>query len=81
MLLERVFRRKHVSQALLDLARRDLFALVLGGAAAGTVVGLTLRFALNAGPSGSQGFAPGKANDGDKNKTKNERKGDISKEL
>ena len=29
----------------------------------GAVVGLTLRFALNARPSGSQGFAPGKAND------------------
>ena len=42
----------------------------------GAVVGLTLRFALNARPSGSQGFAPGKANDEDKNKSesKNENK-------
>jgi len=37
----------------------------------GAVVGLTLRFALNARPTGSQGFAPGKANDKDKNKSKN----------
>jgi len=34
------------------------------------VVGLALRFALNARPTGSQGFAPGKANDQDKNKSK-----------
>ena len=32
------------------------------------VVGLALRFALSARPTGSQGFAPGKANDEDKNK-------------
>ncbi len=31
------------------------------------VVGLALRFALNARPTGSQGFAPGKANGKDKN--------------
>ena len=31
------------------------------------VVGLALRFALSARPTGSQGFAPGKANDEDKN--------------
>jgi hypothetical protein len=45
------------------------------------VVGLALRFALNARPTGSQGFAQAKANDKDKNKsrartkTKTERKG------
>jgi hypothetical protein len=39
-----------------------------GGDDEGAVVGLTLRFALNARPTGSQGFAPGKANDKDKNK-------------
>jgi len=38
------------------------------------VVGLALRVALNARPTGSQGFAPGKANDKDKNKTKNQNK-------
>ena len=37
---------------------------------AGALVGLTLRFALNARPSGSQGFAEGKANDKEKNKSK-----------
>jgi hypothetical protein len=44
------------------------------GRAAG-VVGLALRFALNARPSGSQGFASGKANEKgkDKNRNKNER--------
>ncbi len=36
-----------------------------------TVVGLALRFALNARPTGSQGFAPGKANDKDKSKSRN----------
>src|SRR5437870_6038510 len=35
------------------------------------VVGLALRFALNARPTGSQGCAPGKANDDDKNQSKN----------
>jgi hypothetical protein len=39
-----------------------------GGEAA--VVGLALRFALNARPAGSQGFAPGKANDKEKPKTR-----------
>jgi hypothetical protein len=38
------------------------------------VVGLALRFALSARPTGSQGFAPGKANDEDKNKTKSKNK-------
>jgi len=38
------------------------------GGASGAGVGLALRFALNARPTGSQGFAPGKANDKDKNK-------------
>ena len=36
------------------------------------VVGLALRFALNARPTGSQGFAPGKANDKDKDKSKSQ---------
>ncbi len=36
------------------------------------VFGLALRFALNARPTGSQGFAPGKAKD--KNKSKNQKK-------
>ena len=45
-----------------------------GGGNEGAVVGLTLRFALNARPTGSQGFAPGKATDKDKNKTKNQNK-------
>jgi len=35
------------------------------------VVGLALRFALSARPKGSQGCAPGKANDDDKNQSKN----------
>jgi len=39
----------------------------------GAVVGLALRFALNARPTGSQGFAPGKANDKDKNKNQEEK--------
>jgi hypothetical protein len=38
----------------------------------GSVVGLALRFALNARPTGSQGFAPGKTNDQKpKTRTKN----------
>jgi len=57
------------------------------------VVGFALRFALNARPTGSQGFAPGKpttktrtnAKSKKKSKTKNNNgtntKGDISKEL
>jgi hypothetical protein len=34
-----------------------------GSDSAGGGVGLVLRFALNARPTGSQGFAPGQAND------------------
>jgi len=57
------------------------------------VVGFALRFALNARPTGSQGFAPGKpttktrtnANSKKKGKTKNNNgtntKGDISNEV
>jgi hypothetical protein len=60
------------------------------------VVGLALRFALNARPTGSQGSASGKANDKDKSKNeektprtktrkrghyKRGKKGDILKEL
>ena len=55
----------------------------------GAVVGLTLRFALNARPPGSQGFARARPTTKTKTKakarararTKIERKGDISKEL
>ena len=41
-----------------------------GGGDDSPVVGLALRFALSARPTGSQGFAPGKANDKDKNKAR-----------
>jgi hypothetical protein len=47
-----------------------------GGDAA--VVGPALRFALSARPSGSQGFAPGKAHD--KNKNENKRKDENQKQ-
>ena len=39
-----------------------------GGDNDSAVVGLALRFALSARPTGSQGFAPGKANHENKNK-------------
>jgi hypothetical protein len=42
------------------------------------VVGLALRFALNARPTGSQGSAPGKVND--KNKSKDQKKTRRTKE-
>jgi hypothetical protein len=38
------------------------------------VFGLALRFALSARPTGSQGCAPGKANDKDKDLNKNQNK-------
>jgi hypothetical protein len=41
------------------------------------VVGLALRFALNARPTGSQGSAPGKVND--KNKSKDQKKNKKNK--
>jgi len=40
----------------------------------GAVVGLALRFALDARPTGSQGCAPGKANDEDKDQDKDQNK-------
>ncbi len=48
------------------------------GARLAPVVGLALRFALNARPSGSQGRAPGKANDQEQEQ---KQKGDTSNEV
>ncbi len=54
------------------------------GSRQGAVVGLALRFALNARPAGSQGCAPGKAHEKNKNrktkerqKNKNHKKGTL----
>jgi hypothetical protein len=46
----------------------------VNGGGVDRVVGLALRFALNARPTGSQGFASGKANDKDKDLNKNQNK-------
>ena len=62
------------------LAVAGRLSLRRGGGRDVAVVGLALRFALNARPTGSQGFAAGKANDKNKSKTKTQ-KGDTSNEV